>query len=73
MSARFLLRYPPLNQETRAWVDTACAAYHLNRSPNTLRGWACNENGPLRPDRVHRQLMWPITEIRALCEAEGVQ
>jgi len=32
----------------RATVETACAAHHLNRQPQTLRGWACLENGTLR-------------------------
>lgn len=50
--------------ETRTAVDTATAAYHLNRQPQTLRGWACLENGPLRPVRVHGRLAWPVAELR---------
>ena len=53
-----------LASETRAAVDTATAAYHLNRQPQTLRGWACLENGPLRPIRVHGRLAWPVAELR---------
>lgn len=53
-----------LDRETRAAVDTATAAYHLNRQPQTLRGWACLENGPLRPMRVHGRLAWSVTELR---------
>ena len=53
-----------LNCETRAAVDTATAAYHLNRQPQTLRGWACLENGPLRPIRVHGRLAWSVAELR---------
>ena len=53
-----------LASETRAAVDTATAAYHLNRQPQTLRGWACLENGPLRPVRVHGRLAWPVAELR---------
>ncbi len=56
-----------LTSETRAAVDTATAAYHLNRQPQTLRGWACLENGPLRPLRMHGRLMWPTSELRRLC------
>lgn len=56
--------FPPLNCETRAAVDTATAAYHLNRQPQTLRAWACLENGPLRPIRVHGRLAWPVGELR---------
>lgn len=53
-----------LASETRAAVDTATAAYHLNRQPQTLRGWACLENGPLRPMRVHGRLAWSVAELR---------
>lgn len=58
--------FPPLNRETRAAVDTETAAYHLNREPQTLRVWACKENGPIRPIRVHGRLAWPTAEIRRL-------
>ena len=53
-----------LDRETRAAVDTATAAYHLSRQPQTLRAWACLENGPLRPIRVHGRLAWPVAELR---------
>jgi hypothetical protein len=55
-----------LDRETRAAVDTATAAYHLNRQPQTLRGWACKEDGPLRPIRVNGRLAWPTAELRRL-------
>ena len=60
------LNFPPLDRETRAAVDTETAAYHLSREPQTLRVWACKENGPLRPLRVHGRLAWPTAEIRRL-------
>jgi hypothetical protein len=53
-----------LDRETRTAVDTATAAYHLSRQPQTLRGWACKEDGPLRPTRVHGRLAWPVAELR---------
>lgn len=56
--------FVPLDIETRAAVDTATAAFHLNRRPQTLRAWACLENGPLRPVRVHGRLAWPVAELR---------
>jgi len=59
--------YVALDCETRAAVDTACAAYHLNRKEQTLRGWACLENGPIRPLRMHGRLMWPTAKLRELC------
>lgn len=57
-------RFPALASENRPAVDTAAAAYYLNRKPQTLRGWACLENGPLRPVRVHGRLAWPVADIR---------
>jgi hypothetical protein len=56
--------FVPLDQETRAAVDTATAAHHLSRQPQTLRGWACREDGPLRPMRVHGRLAWSVAELR---------
>ena len=55
-----------LERETRTAVDTETAAFHLSRKPQTLRLWACMENGPLRPLRVHGRLAWPTAEIRRL-------
>lgn len=59
--------FPPLDREHRAGVETACAAYHLNRAPQTLRIWACKENGPIRPRRINGRLDWPTAELRKLC------
>jgi hypothetical protein len=58
--------FPPLESESRAAVDTTCAAFHLNRQPQTLRIWACYRNGPLRPVRINGRLAWPTNEIRRL-------
>jgi hypothetical protein len=62
--------FPPLNSETRTAVPTDCAAHHLNRKPQTLRAWACREDGPLRPIRIHGRLAWPVGELRRLVGAE---
>jgi hypothetical protein len=56
----------PLDQETRSHVETACAAFHLTRSRQTLRIWACLENGPIRPIRINRRLAWPVADIKRL-------
>jgi len=58
--------FPPLDELTRPTVPTEQAAYYLDRKPQTLRGWACLENGPLRPLRVHGRLAWPVSGIKAL-------
>jgi len=60
------LNFPPIDQETRSHVNTACAAFHLSRQPQTLRTWACLENGPIRPIRINGRLAWPVADIAAL-------
>ncbi len=62
--------FPPLDSEVRAAVPTDCAAYHLTRRPQTLRAWACHEDGPLRPVRINGRLAWPVAEIRRLLRGE---
>lgn len=57
-------QFPPLEQVNRPAVDTAAAAYYLNRKPQTMRAWACLENGPIRPTRVNGRLAWPVSELR---------
>lgn len=63
-----LNQFPPLEQETRPAIPTDAAAYHLNRKPQTLRVWACEETGPIRPLRINGRLAWPVSAIRTLLE-----
>ena len=56
--------FVPLHLETRTHVDTATAAYHLMRRPQTLRGHACHEDGPIRPLRINGRLAWDVASIR---------
>lgn len=58
--------FTPIEQETRSHVETACAAFHLMRKPQTMRAYACLENGPIRPIRINGRLAWPVAEILAL-------
>lgn len=58
--------FPALDTVTRPTVPTADAAYYFNRREQTLRAWACLENGPLRPLRINGRLAWPVAEIRRL-------
>jgi hypothetical protein len=58
--------FPPLEQVTRTAITTNEAAFYLNRKPQTLRSWACLENGPIRPFRINGRLAWPVREIRLL-------
>ena len=57
-------QFPPLELENRPAVGTEQAAYYLNRRPQTMRVWACMENGPLRPTRINGRLAWPVSEPR---------
>ena len=59
-------QFTPLELETRPTADTAAAAFYLRKAPQTLRIWACKENGPIRPIRVGANLHWPMAEIRRL-------
>lgn len=61
--------FPSLELETRPAVPTAQAAHYLSRKPQTLRAWACREDGPLRPRRINGRLAWPTEEIRRLLGA----
>lgn len=58
--------FPPLETITRPTVETTAAAFYLNRRPQTLRVWACFENGPIRPLRVNGRLAWRVTDIKTL-------
>lgn len=58
--------FQPLELETRAYITTEVAAFYLNRKPQTLRVWACLENGPIRPIRINGRLAWPVQEIQRL-------
>ena len=62
--------FPPLESETRTAVPTDCAAFHLGRKSQTLRAWACREDGPIRPIRIHGRLAWPTRDLRRLVGAE---
>ena len=64
-------QFPTLESVTRTVVDTASAAYYLNRRPQTLRGWACLENGPLRPLRICGRLAWPVSELKRVLGIES--
>ena len=63
--------FPPLALETRTAVTTEAAAYYLSRKPQTLRAWACLENGPIRPVRINGRLSWRVAEILAVLNGEA--
>jgi hypothetical protein len=55
-----------LDRETRTHVSTKVMCHHLGRREQTARGWACHEDGPIRPVRVNGRLAWPVAEIRRI-------
>lgn len=55
----------------REIVPTNQASLMLNRRPQTLRKWACLENGPIRPIRINGRLAWRVSDIQALIQAGG--
>ena len=60
--------FVPIHKETRTHVSTALMCWHLDRKPQTARGWACHETYPegLKPLRVMGRLAWPVSGIRTL-------
>ena len=62
----FTQQYLPLEQITKPNLTTAETAHYLNRRPQTLRAWACLENGPLRPIRIGGLLAWSTASVKAL-------
>jgi hypothetical protein len=62
-------QFPSLESVTCPTVDTAAAAYYLNRRPQTLRIWAMNQH-PIRPLKIHGRLAWKIQDLRRLLGVE---
>ena len=59
-------QFQAIDTETRSHVETACAAFHLNRRPQTMRVWATYETGAIRPVRIKGRLAWPVEAIKRL-------
>lgn len=64
--ADFPLDFIPLHLETRTHVTTKVMCHHLGRKEQTARGWACHEDGPLRPIRVNGRLAWAVADVKRL-------
>lgn len=47
-------------------LNTQEAATAINRRPQTLRKWACLENGPIRPIRINGRLAWRVSDLQSL-------
>jgi hypothetical protein len=66
-------QFCPLEEVVRPMLTTEEAAFYLNRKPQTLRVWACRDDGPIRPLRLHGRLGWPIADIRRYLAVEQPQ
>ena len=62
----FTAPFPPLVLVTKPNLTTAELAYYLNRRPQTIRCWACHEDGPIRPKRIGGLLAWSTAQAKAL-------
>jgi hypothetical protein len=65
-------QFTPLVKETRTAIPTDAAAHHLNRKSQTLRAWACLENGPIHPVRINGRLAWSVADLQTLLNGEAV-
>jgi hypothetical protein len=59
-------QFPPLDQVTSPTVPTDQGAFYMNRKSQTLRKWACLENGPIKPIRINGRLAWRVADIKKL-------
>lgn len=67
--------FPALRDVSRGrdTLPTNEAAPAINRKPQTLRKWACFENGPIRPVRINGRLAWRVADLAALLRGEGAR
>ncbi len=56
-----------------AIVSTKIAAQALGRKQQTLRKWACEGSGPIRPARINGRLGWRVEDIRRLVDGQPVE
>jgi Helix-turn-helix domain len=60
------MKQPNINSTLPQILTTKEAAATVNRKPQTLRKWACFENGPIRPIRINGRLAWHVKDLEAL-------
>ena len=64
------VQHPTLESVTRPTVDTAAAAYYLNRKPQTLRCWAVYQDGAITPIRISGRLAWRVADLRRVLQVQ---
>ncbi|MGO9994119.1 MAG: helix-turn-helix domain-containing protein [Steroidobacteraceae bacterium] len=52
-------------------LTTLEAAALLRMQPQTLRRWACENSGPIKPRRIGGRLTWPLADIKNLMAGES--
>lgn len=55
----------------RDTLPTNEAASTIDRQPQTLRKWACCEDGPIRPVRINGRLAWRVADLARLLNGEA--
>jgi hypothetical protein len=60
----------PQEQDLPVVLPTDKASAYINRSPQTLRKWACLDNAPMgiRPIRINGRLSWRVSDLKILLE-----
>ncbi|MEI8402889.1 MAG: DNA-binding protein [Alcaligenaceae bacterium] len=66
-----LLNALPGNTDLPEVLPTNEAAASINRRPQTLRRWACLEDGPIRPIRINGRLAWRVVDLRGLLQEDA--
>ena len=72
-SATDVPQFPPLELVTKPNLTTAELAYYTDRAAQTCRGWACHQNGPIQPRRIHGRLAWPTADLRRVLGVEAAK
>ncbi len=53
-------------------IGTRQAAEVLGRKQQTLRSWACDGSGPIRPVKVGGRLGWRVADLERVLRGETV-
>jgi len=61
----------PSQQFLTQLLDTEEAASFLRLKPQTLRRWACYDQGPIRPVKVGKRLRWRLADLERLVNGEA--
>lgn len=58
--------FEPLDRIEQTHVTTIQAAHYLMHTPNRLRIWAREGNGPIKARKVGKKHVWSVAEIKQL-------